>query len=83
MDRFEISYLGKNGGQFSYIPIDTSIPQANLNCIINEYIVRDSSVALNTSLLNPDVLQSTEKLNIIASEVTSVQENLFKDNFIK
>jgi hypothetical protein len=86
MVRFVLSNLGsKEGesGEFSYAPIDTSFPSANLGCSIETYIIRNSIVYLNTSILNPDILLKTKELSVVDSTLTGVQEDLFKDNFLK
>jgi len=86
MNIFEIegvsdSIANKN---FTVLDLDTSQPDANLQCNIGIFKLNGGMLhVLDTSVLNPDMLLQTESIQITDCYIGRIQPDLFLDNFIK
>lgn len=67
---------------FTVIDLNTTLPDAELDCKIQNFIVRDSSVRLDTDLLNPDVLLKTENILVKNTVLFKIEEDLFENKFL-
>jgi len=67
--------------KFSFVDVDTYLPSANLDCQIEEFIINNSFIAMDTSIINPDLLLNTKRISIKGSTVTNINNNLFDKKF--